>query len=186
MSLLISEGAKRLNLNIVDKGKGDYELVELFTTHDGEWEPSSKMFSIPQWARKYLPGFTSAGAATHAMVRVEDENRQPVTIGVHIGNAIVSTANKPEMWAIQQINGSYAPDRGEHGWWKIDFDAARQRIEGIGLPLNNHVSVFAVYRKVKQIVAPPTQPGTINVPVNVILEVEQRLKQLQQAVDKLR
>ena len=188
----ISEGAKRLNLNIVDKKSGKYELVEVFTTHDGEWEPSGKPFSVPLWALSYLPGFSSAGAATHAFVRVEDEQRKPLKTIVRFGSTPISTASKPEMWAVEQVSGSYKPDLGEHGGMTIDFDSAIHRIEGLGLPWNNHVSLFAVYRQVATqpkppvVVPPPSQPGMITVPIDAVIEVEQLLQKLQKAVDKLR
>lgn len=178
----ISEGAKRLNLTIVNKGSGVYELIDLFTTQDGSWEPSSKPFSVPSWALVYLPGFTSAGAATHALVRVEDANRKPITIDVKFGNIVVSTAGKPEMWAVQQINGSYKPEQGEHGWWSIDFDGALHRIEGIGLPLNNHVSIFAVYRQVQP---PRPDGGKIEIPVEALRKAQNAARELVSALEAL-
>lgn len=189
----ISEGARRLNLNIADKGAGNYELVELFTTQDGQWEPSGKPFSVPQWALSYLPGFSSAGAATHAFVRVEDEQRKPLKTIVRFGSVPVATASKPEMWAIQQVSGSYKPDLGEHGAMTIDFAEAKHKIEGVGLPWNNHVSLFAVYRQIAEqpkppvvVPHPPSQPGVITVSIDAVIEVEQLLQKLQKAVDKLR
>ena len=193
--MLISEGAKRLNLRIVENGSGEYDLIELFTTQDGSWEVSNKPFSLPAWAMKHLPGFTSAGAATHALVRVEDANGQPITIGVTFGNVTLSTANKPEKWAVQEVHGSYKPDRGEHGAMTINFPGAKQRIEGVGLPLNNHVSLFAVYRKTKQVtppvvtppvVNPPTQIGSISVPLDLIIDIEQEYRKLGKLIDGLR
>lgn len=188
--MLLSEGAKRLNLRIVNNSGGEYDLIELFTTQDGSWDVSNKPFSVPQWARKYLPGFTSAGAATHALVRVEDANGQPITIGVTFGNMTLSTASKPEKWAIQDVYGSYNPDRGEHGSMTINFPGAKQRIEGVGLPWNNHVSLFAVYRKskpeVQPVVVPPTQIGNISVPSDLIIRIEQKYRELGKLIDSLR
>lgn len=188
----ISEGVKRLNLSIVDKKKGDYELVELFTTQDGSWEPSNKYFSVPLWALTYLPGFTSAGAATHAFVRVEDTNRKPITIDVRFGSAAISTNSKPEMWAIQQVSGNYKPDHGERGSMTIDFPAARQRIEGVGLPWNNHVSVFAIYRQMVEqskppVVVPPARPdgGTMVVSVEKLRKAQRAVTELAKALEEL-
>ena len=65
-------------------------------------------------------------------------------------------------------------------------------VKNLVMPGRDHKSYIVVFQLQKAgqvtppVVTPPTQPGTINVPVNVIIEVEQRLKQLQQAVDKLR
>lgn len=157
---MISDGAKRLNLQIETLPNGIYELVDLFTTQDGSWEPSSAPYSVPQWALKYLPGFSSAGAATHAFARVEDERGAAIAVDVRYqaGGLIdfVATDEKPEMWSNHQINGSYNPIAGERGSWSMyPALSAAQRISGIGLPGNYHVSVFAVWRKVSPITVPP-------------------------------
>lgn len=159
---MISDGAKRLNLNISAYTAGRYDLVAMFTTQDGEWDISDKPYSVPLWARRYLTGFSSAGAATHAFARVESADGVPIAAPIRYWcdgvMDIVTTDSKPELWANHAINGSYNP-ANEHGPWSMQPIDGCVTLSGIGLPYNHHVSLFTIWREVAaQPVPEPSKP----------------------------
>lgn len=101
------------------------------------------------------------------------------------GGITLDTAFEKPAW---EPGANFTMSAGMNAWCSIGNGDIVQGLRGE----HGHTSYYVVFQLQKAgqvtppVVTPPTQPGTINVPVNVILEVEQRLKQLQQAVDKLR
>ena len=165
MTIRMSAGARRLNLipRTTPQG-GIYHLIELFTTHNGSWEPSSGAYGIEQWARdKYLRSpsapdyFDDAGGDHHLFARVVDENGAPLAVNVlfwskeisgkPIDPVIRSTGDKKSLWANIPIWDSYDPAFKERGDWRWGPVGAAEAVDGGGLPLNHHVSVFAVWQR---------------------------------------
>ena len=172
---LISPGAIKLGLsaaprNALPGAVHTYELRHLFTTQQGSWDPAGRPYDVPDWARSaYLkPGnapdyFDDAGGDHHLFARVEDEAGTPIpaTIrfwsrdGLHIDSK--STGDKKSGWANIPIWSTFNPDRGERGAWLWGPDGALAVADGGGLPNNEHVSSFAVWRRVA-VTTNPEQP----------------------------
>ena len=172
---LISPGAIKLGLsaaprNALPGAVHTYELRHLFTTQTGSWDPAGRPYDVPDWARSaYLkPGnapdyFDDAGGDHHLFARVEDESGTPISAtirfwsrdGLHIDSK--ATGDKKSGWANIPIWSTFNPDRGERGAWLWGPDGALAVADGGGLPNNEHVSSFAVWRRVA-IAANPDQP----------------------------
>jgi hypothetical protein len=177
---LISIGAIKLGLSATPRAPlpgaaHAYELRHLFTTQNGSWDPSGRPYDVPDWARlAYLKApndpqyFDDAGGDHHLFARVEDEQGNPLPTpirfwsrdGQHIESK--STADKKSGWANIPIWSSFSPDRAEQGpWlWGPDGALAVAVADGGGLPNNEHVSSFAVWRRVALSTGPeqPTGP----------------------------
>lgn len=173
----ISEGARRLNLNLAqrrapDGADGVFLLKDVFTTIDGSWEPSGHPYSIPQWARDlYLRPFGApdyfddAGGAQHLFARLEDENGKVLAYSVRYWTAdgnnleIRSTGDKKSGWANLPIYAAFVPERGERGPWNYaPMGRCIQWVEGAGLPSKQHVSIFAVWQLYNLPSTPTPQP----------------------------
>ncbi|MFN8493148.1 MAG: hypothetical protein U0350_36430 [Caldilineaceae bacterium] len=160
--MLQSAGASRLKLVLpVQAGAARYALHAIFTTSNGQWYPSDNPFSIEQWAIDQWgkASFMERGAATHILVRVENQDgtAAPATVFFRNGDSSFSlgTANKPSGWQNMPIYDSYNPGNGEHGGWAVFLDGADLGVKGIGLPYNWHVSTFIVFRALVTPQPPP-------------------------------
>jgi len=174
---MISRWATDLNVEVrkcedrPDQPAGDtvYRLIDLFTTHNGSWEPANRVGSVTDWARnKYLRPmgapdyFDDAGADHHMFARVLDASGRPVVRNSLIrywsdgfdrlgdagyANFVHATPKEKSGWANQPMFNSYSPERGEHGAWCWCPEGAADVVVGGGMPNNQHVSYFAVWQE---------------------------------------
>ncbi|MEZ4866959.1 MAG: hypothetical protein R3C14_36895 [Caldilineaceae bacterium] len=174
----ISNWATRLNVEVVhcedrpDNPEGAivYRLKDLFTTRDGQWDPTDTPGSIEQWARdSYLRPwnapdvFDDAGGDHNLFARVLDLDGKPITthdlvIGWSDGLHLLGDPNFPEHikltmtpkaksgWGNQPVWNHFSPERGERGAWAWCPQGAADVVVGGGLPNNLHVSWFAVWQ----------------------------------------
>lgn len=182
MQQRISDWIRRFNIAVVrceerpDRPDGDtvYRLKDLFTTFSGQWDPSSSMGSIPQWARDtYLRPwgaddyFDDAGGEQHLFARVLDLDGRPVTttnliIGWSDGFHLLGQPNFAQYitmrmtpkeksgWANQPIWNKYYPEQGQRGAWCWCPQGASDVVWGGGLPGGHHISTFAVWQAEKR------------------------------------
>ncbi len=173
---MISDWARQLNVMVKrcedrpDRPQGDkvYRLTDLFTTQSGSWEPSDRRGAVPSWAReRYLRPlsapdfFDDAGGDHHLFARVLDVDGNPVVadnlvrywsdgferLGEPGYNGYVRmTPKRASGWANQPVFNSFSPERGETGAWCWCPEGAADVVCGGGLPNNEHVSMFAVWK----------------------------------------
>lgn len=159
-----------------------YEVKDIFTTHDGSWEPSGDTYAPPQWAiNDYLtPSFDDAGAATHILVRVEDEKGQPISAPIAFYNGarldrVLVTGEKFSDWCNFPLwsDSSFDAEAGQSGSWAVSpvLSVPCDKVVGLGLPNRWHISTFIVFeRKVNGSVppVPPVPPTPDPVPVDPV------------------
>lgn len=172
MMARISRGASKLGVKVVipKTTTMQYRVVDIFTTHNGAWEVSGSLYSIPQWARDaYLRReFDDAGADHHLFGMVLNKNGAHVQAAtIKFGtpqwgdsNDVVVQVKARSGWANIPLypSSSFSPERGERGGWvwhPVGNDS--EIVTGGGLPNNHHVSTFAVWQEVDDaVVLPPT------------------------------
>ena len=156
-----------------DQPTGDvvYILKDLFTTASGSWEHSDLPGSVPEWARdEYLK---PAGASDYFDDAGGDHHLFAAVIGLDgklvRNHEIVYWSDGFEMlgdpdyegyvrrmtkersgWAnvITGPGSSFVPERNESGPWCWAPAGASEVVCGGGLPLNHHISFFAVWQAV--------------------------------------
>lgn len=175
------EGTAGLNLQIVEhearpdaarwQGGPIYRLKDVFSTRDGSWEPSSAFGAIDEWAKaEYWSGakFDGAGGDHNFFIMCLDEAGQPMPgkgllfwQGAMTADFTPSDPRQAKQDGTENIPvfGSYAPARGEHGSWSGAALGKSDVLVGVGMPLNQHVSVFLVLQAVA-VVEPPVDPPT--------------------------
>jgi hypothetical protein len=196
---MISPGAQALGLSLQSRtppagATYAYALIDLFTTQDGSWEPDQKPYSVPAWARtKYLKPagypqyFDDAGGNHHLFARVEDEQGNPIALPIRFwsagGENITTrlTGEKKSGWANLPIWSSFDPAT-MRGPWLWGPDGALAVASGGGLPFNQHVSCFAVWRRVKLDAPTPEPPLHMAAVWAEINALQQRLDALKRAV----
>ena len=149
----ISDGAKEMNTVILDNTGSGYEVVDTWTTINGQWYVTDNQFSIPQWAIDEYAIAGELGGAHHLFVRVLNKE------GEVDFNSIVSYRNNTlsDERKIQEKDGfanipvynSFHPEYGENGGWEsapVVPGNTKYLVQGGGLPNNHHVSLFTVYR----------------------------------------
>ena len=141
-----------------------YRLTHAFTCR-GLWEADPRYGGIDQWAVDMFRSgsmIDGAGSDHDIFVVVYDETGKPM-----VGKGVLFFTNPCEAWAstnpdaitIQDkrdtrsdgsatvpIFQSYAPDRGEHGAWSCAPLGQADVLAGIGMPLNEHISTYAVFQ----------------------------------------
>lgn len=161
-----------------DQEETVYLLKDLFTTHNGSWEPNDEMGSIDLWARDaYLKElgapdyFDDAGADHHlfaAIIGLDGQLLRNTEI-IFWSDGYLKLADKEYTdyssaftkersgWAniVLAESSSYAPDRLEQGPWCWMPKGAADVVCGGGLPLKNHISTFAVWQAVPRSALPP-------------------------------
>ena len=175
----ISPWAEKFNLTIrglderPDAPSGDvvYVVKDVFTTHNGSWEPDDSLGSIPQWARdSYLKPMSSpdyfddAGGDHHLFAAVIGLDGQliggkeiaywsdgfsKIDVPDYTGFVFRTTKDKSGWINIPVGPGSsFVPERGESGPWCWAPLGAAEVICGGGLPAKNHISTFVVWQAV--------------------------------------
>jgi hypothetical protein len=178
INMRIGNWATRFNVKVIrseerpDNPSGAivYRIKDVFTTRDGQWDPSDKPGTIEQWARDShlrplnAPDyFDDAGGDHNIFARVLDDQGQPLTTqdliicwsdGVHLLQEanfdqqikMTMTAKVRSGWGNQPIWNSFSPERGETGAWAWCPRGAADVVVGGGLPNNQHVSWFVVWQ----------------------------------------
>lgn len=162
-----------------DKPQGDvtYVLKDLFTTRNGSWEPLDFPGSVPEWAREaYLKElnapdyFDDAGGDHHLFAAVIGTDGKLIRnqeiiywsdgfemLGDPEYDGYVRRFTKERSGWANVVTGpgsSFAPERNETGPWCWAPAGAAEVVCGGGLPLNHHISFFAVWQAV------PTAEGS--------------------------
>lgn len=155
------------------QGEIVYEIVQIFTTLLGSWEPSGEFGSIDQWARDAwlkpfgAPDFFDDAGGDHhifaAIIGLDGELLREHEVRFwsdgfeQLGNpeftGYESRLTKTQSgWANIPIysGSSYYPENGQQGPWCWAPVGASEVIVGGGLPANQHVSVFCVWRAVRK------------------------------------
>lgn len=177
----ISEWAKKLGVDVSPfdslasppAGATVYRVADIWTTRDGSWDVSNKRGSITQWARDdYLERkFDDAGADHHIFGRVLGDPLARIRFWTwnDNGNLVVQPVKMHSEWGniVMWSSSSFVPERGERGpWaWRPDVDYA-DVVSGGGLPANEHVSWFAVWRAETYDGAIVTPPDPVEPPVD--------------------
>jgi hypothetical protein len=207
---MISDWIRQLNVMVKrceerpDRPTGDlvYRVIDLFTTQSGSWEPSDRRGAAPGWAReRYLRPlgapdfFDDAGGDHHLFARVLDANGNPIVTdnlvrywsdgferlgdpGYH--GYVRMTPKRASGWVNQPIFNSFSPERGESGAWCWCPEGAADVVCGGGLPNNEHVSIFAVWKaeprtqetqpqRPTDTTRTPDQPGELDAVVAALL-----------------
>ncbi len=150
-----------------------YVLKDLFTTHNGSWEPGPGLGAIPQWAREaYLKPFGApdyfddAGGDHHLFAAVIGPDGQLIRnkeirywsdgydkLGEEDYEGYVRRQTKEKSGWINIPIGpgsSFVPERGESGPWCWAPEGAADVVCGGGMPAKEHVSTYAVWQAVKE------------------------------------
>jgi hypothetical protein len=150
-----------------------YMVKDIFTTHNGSWEPGDDYGSIPQWARdEYLKPFGApdyfddAGADHHLfaavygldgeLIRLKDivywsDGFESLNDPTYTG-FVERETKEHSGWINIPIGpgSSYVPERGESGPWCWMPVGGSEVVCGGGLPAKNHISTFVVWQAVKR------------------------------------
>lgn len=127
---------------------GQYHETDRWTTQDGEIYPSDKPYAIDQEHAKRMvqEQIEGAGCATCFFVKLEGGPDKEV----HYFTTAGLTIDKPvdsKGWAHNEMYGpdsSYNPKNNVGPWSAIAKEGTSDIIDGVGLPLNNHMATFAV------------------------------------------
>jgi len=199
----ISEWARQWGVKIIPytdystPATGDfvYRVRDIFTTRDGSWDVSDKPGSIEQWARDaYLrQEFDDAGADHHLFGRCNNADGSidaPASIQFWTytdnANRVYRSVKPPSGWAniVMYSSSSFAPERGERGPWAWRPQAIHaDTVTGAGLPLNMHVSWFAVWQveAYQDEAAPPVEPQT---DADLLAQVRANTLAIQELIEK--
>lgn len=135
---------------------GVYRLTDLFTTLFGSWEMGTSEYSIPEWARNdFMSIFPMAGGDHNIYCVLLDANDRVIKVATfdvrHGGEAFV-VATKRDGFAEKDVYGSFNPDDlNQSGGWsaRVAGPTDSDLMTGFGLPMNQHVSLFCVWRWVE-------------------------------------
>jgi len=128
----------------VERRNGKYELIAAWITESGNWD------NVPSWAKQWQQD--TLGGDHHVFGRVEREDGSVID-----GESFFlvwpypsftqgdSRQAEPDGWANLPLGGQNwnpADGRGPYDW----FVGGGDKISA-GMPLNHHVSIFAVWRE---------------------------------------
>jgi len=166
------------------QGEIVYEIAQIFTTRDGSWEPSDKFGSVDQWARDAwlrpfgAPDyFDDAGADHHlfaAIIGLDGNLIRDYDVAfwsdgfAQLGNpayrGFIHRLTKTQSgWANIPMEGgaNFYPESGQQGPWCWAPAGASEVIVGGGMPANQHISIFCVWKAVRRDEVTP--PGDNNI-----------------------
>jgi len=149
----ISDGAREMNVRVTEYLGATYEVVDIFTTMDGQWYVSDSEFSIPQWAIDEYAIAGELGGAHHFYVRILNKEGE-VDLGATVAynsNGLQTTKKiePKDGFANLDVYNVFYPDQGETGGWEsaaVIPGNTKYLVQGGGLPYGLHVSLFAVYK----------------------------------------
>ncbi len=154
-----SAGVTKLRVGVTrsQQTSGAYRLTDLFTTIFGSWEISGSEYSIPEWARRDFMGiFPLAGGDHNVYCIVLGKDNQVVRdakFSVWNSKDAFLVATKHDGFAEKDIYGSFNPDDpNQSGGWSARVSGVSEEsdiVSGFGLPMNQHVSLFCVWRWVE-------------------------------------
>ncbi len=160
-------------VTIPDDAEVVYMVKDIFTTHNGSWEPADDYGSVPQWARnEYLKPFGApdyfddAGADHHLfaavygldgeLMRLKDvlywsDGFESLSDPAYTG-FVERETKEHSGWINIPIGpgSSYVPERGESGPWCWMPVGGSEVVCGGGLPAKNHISTFVVWQAVRR------------------------------------
>jgi hypothetical protein len=141
-----------MNVEINEDGE-HYEVVDVWTTIDGQWYVSDNKWSIPQWAVNEYAIASELGGANHWFVRILDRE------GLIDFGATVAYKNggyyddrriqEKDGFANIPYSNNFYPDQGRNGGWSVGpvlLGKPDYLVQGGGLPYSLHVATFAVLR----------------------------------------
>lgn len=148
-----SAGVDKLRVSVEKSPNANkyWRLIDMWTTNFGSWEVGSDPYSIPGWARNdYMSNFPLAGGDHNIYAMLLDANRAPQPNRQvkfwHDHGAFLKVTND-KGFCEQDIYGSFNPDDpAQRGAWSVQPSGAADRAVGFGLPMNHHVSLFAVWQ----------------------------------------
>lgn len=149
-----SAGVTKLRVGVTRSPRehGVYRLTDLFTTMFGSWEMGESVYSIPDWARRdFMSIFPMAGGDhdIYAIVLGEDGRAiKEAKFDVWNSREAFLVPTKDYNFAEKDIYGSFNPDDlSQSGAWSAMVRSADSDLmTGFGLPMNQHVSLFCVWR----------------------------------------
>ena len=215
----LTDSFEALNMKILPVPDGDsehvYVLRDFFTTHDGSWKVGAK--DTPYWLKDQWPWeynqtpwgrtghFDDAGAQQNILAHVVDGDGRPLDADIKFytlkGNGetdiidVRNTAEKASKWQNQAVWNLFYPTDGQSGAWHWGPTENAEIIVGGGLPANNHISMFAVWQKVKRTQAidsgstvdqqPPASPSDFDIVVALsrVLDIEERVARAVLAIE---
>ena len=148
----ISDGAKAMNVVILNPPGSAYEVKDVWTTVLGKWYASNDPYSVPKWAIDEYAIAGELGGGEHLYVRVLDEfgNVDLKHVVVFKNTTVMETKSpKPQDgFANMPVWNVFFPDKGENGNWETGIVTDDKfLVQGGGLPYGLHVSLFVVYQK---------------------------------------
>ncbi len=150
-----SAGVTRLRVDVTRPPRygGAYRLTDLFTTIFGSWEVGASEYSIPEWARRDFMGFFPMAGGDHNIycIVLGKDNRvlRDAKFSVWNSKEAFLVATKQDGFAEKDVYGSFNPDDlNQSGAWsaRVADVIESDTVCGFGLPMNQHVSLFCVWR----------------------------------------
>ena len=150
-----SAGVTKLRVGVTRSPReyGVYRLTDLFTTMFGSWEMGESVYSIPDWARRDFMGvFPMAGGDHNIYAIVLGKGGRAIKeakFDVWNSREAFLVPTKDYGFAEKDIYGSFNPDDpNQSGGWsaRVAGNIDSDLMTGFGLPMNQHVSLFCVWR----------------------------------------
>lgn len=133
-----------------------WRLTDLWTTIEGSWEPSASVYSVPEWARsEFMSVFPMTGGNHNIyavmLAPIGEGKVAPVRderMKFWHNHGAFFQQPKSAGYFEQDIFGSFNPDAPEQsGGWSVSPEhPISDMVSGMGLPMNQHVSLFCVWR----------------------------------------
>lgn len=140
-----------LNMTVEYRGNAEYKLTHFWTTFNGSWDPIHATYSPPRWAIDLFlrPEFDDAGGDHHLFAAAigKDGKLKRGLKGTFFTKtlSLQETVKEQSGWCNTPIWSSFNPFIGERGWWSWMIGDSSDVIVGGSLPMNHHVSFFAVW-----------------------------------------
>jgi len=149
-----------------------YRIIQVFTTRDGSWEPSTNPGSIDQWAvDAWHSGadWKGAGGTNNFFIKILDRDGKPlVGKGLYYWQGAMTAdpskltnVNQKTTWQTGDENlpvwDYYNPGLGETGDWSGATVGRSDVLVGVDLPYKWHTSTFVV---MQETISEPTIPPT--------------------------
>lgn len=146
----------RIEVQKVSTPSKVWRLTDLWTTVNGSWEPSTSVYSVPAWAiSEFASVFPMTGGDHNIYAIMLARNGENVVLPVRDqkmkfwhNHGVFVKEPKASGYFEQDIFGSFNPDDpAQRGGWSVaPSHPVADMVNGMGLPLNHHVSLFCVWR----------------------------------------